>query len=177
MINGLDITVFDNVFDKEQQIYMYNTARNFPYYLSNDDLVNSPGWEKKLSSTVNESMMADFRFFEFIKEHPLLDLVKDRTIGSMYINLGIPSDPHRIHNDMTESGYVTLLYYMNPFWFTDWGGETIFLDANGEIAYTSEFKPGRVILFDSSILHAARIQTHESNAYRFTFVIKYNKKD
>jgi hypothetical protein len=177
MINGLDITVFDNVFDKEQQIHMYNTGRTFPYYLANNDLPGNPGWEQKFMSELDNVLLKKFGFFELLSNnHPLTNLLKDRIMERAYINLGIPSDAHRLHDDMSEEGYMTLLYYMNPFWMMDWGGETIFLDSNGEIGYTSPFVSGRVLVFDSSILHAARVQTCESNAYRFTFAAKYSKK-
>ena len=49
---------------------------------------------------------------------------------------------------------------MNREWKHEWGGETILLgDDAQEIEYCCPYKPGRIIIFDSTIPHSARQQS------------------
>jgi SM-20-related protein len=92
-----------------------------------------------------------------------------------YINLGIHSDPHKIHVDDFSSGSgKTVLIYLNRNWDRDWGGETLFYDDNREeIKYISPFIPGRIIVFDGSIPHSAKPQHFNAPPYRFTLALKF----
>jgi hypothetical protein len=59
-------------------------------------------------------------------------------------------------------------------WNPEWGGDTLFLNESGEeIQYLSQFKPGRMILFDSSIPHLIRPSTVLAPHHRFSFAAKF----
>ena len=92
-----------------------------------------------------------------------------------YINCGIHSESPDVHVDSSRKGDKTLLYYMNREWKHEWGGETILLgDDAQEIEFCTPYKPGRIIIFDSTIPHAARQQSFAAPLYRFTLAIKFN---
>ena len=88
--------------------------------------------------------------------------------------MGLHSENPDVHVDSSIKGDKTLLYYMNREWKHEWGGETIFLDDNSnEIEYITPYVPGRIIVFDSTIPHAARQQSFAGPTYRFTLAIKF----
>jgi 2OG-Fe(II) oxygenase superfamily len=175
--SNLNITVFDDVFTSEQLAYMFQVARKAGYFLTNNDVSSDPGKEQKLVAGLDIRSLEYLKFFQFLDCNEINTLIDNRIIENAYINLGIPVDPHRIHVDSEAQGYLTLLFYLNDTWNINWGGETIFLNNQNEIEFTSEFKPGRIIVFDSSIPHAARPQTIDAISYRFSLAIKFSKKN
>ena len=59
------------------------------------------------------------------------------------------------HTDWTPAlEHWTALYYVNPDWETNWGGETVFYnDAQTDILKSVMPKPGRFVVFNASIPH------------------------
>ena len=75
-----------------------------------------------------------------------------------------------VHPDLEESqGAKTFLYYCNPRWDPEWGGETIFCDSSGDADLAVTCKPNRVVVFDSFIAHKPAAMTHKTFPYRFTY--------
>ena len=68
------------------------------------------------------------------------------------------------------------LYYVNLDWRDGWHGETLFYNPDNlkEIAYTSLYIPGRIILFDGSIPHAIRPQSVKAPKFRFTLSLFFD---
>lgn len=180
--DGRNIHVFDNVLDHKAQYYFYRYIKNLSYKCNNVDSAtdNNTGFIK-FRSDITPEQESDMNFFNAIQSAKCLDLIKDYKIHSMYVNLGIPTDYHRLHTDIAGSltkvdECLTLLYYVNCEWNINWGGETLFYNNDlSSIEYTSFFKPGRIILFDGSIPHSARPQSFSSNQYRFTLACKFLK--
>jgi hypothetical protein len=76
------------------------------------------------------------------------------------------------HVDAPEPGQKTVVIYLNPRWQPDWAGETVFFDAEGDIVHAVLPKPGRAVIFDGSILHAARGVSRICTAARVTLMFK-----
>ena len=116
--------------------------------------------------------MESYFFTDEVVEY--LDGKVPHNIERAYINMGIHSETPRTHVDSGSKGDKTLLYYINEEWHNDWGGETIFLCSKCKnIEYITPFVPGRIIVFDSTIPHAARQQSFAGPTYRFTLAIKF----
>jgi hypothetical protein len=81
-----------------------------------------------------------------------------------------------IHYDSRLPGNYTTICYLNPQWRPDWGGETIFVNELGEIAHAVLPKPGRLVVFDGRILHAARGLSRICPAMRATLMFKTVEK-
>jgi hypothetical protein len=61
------------------------------------------------------------------------------------------------------------LYYVNLEWRDGWYGETFFYsDDLKDVAFTSLYVPGRILLFDGDIPHAIRPQSVAGPKYRIT---------
>lgn len=76
------------------------------------------------------------------------------------------------HVDSRKPGNYTTIFYLNPIWKPEWAGETVFMNDMGDIAHAVLPKPGRMVLFDGRITHAARAVTRICPAMRVTLMSK-----
>lgn len=81
------------------------------------------------------------------------------------------------HVDSRRSGNFTAILYINPIWKPEWAGETVFFDEHQDIAQSVMPKPGRLIIFDNRIMHAARGVTRICPSIRVTLMFKTKLKD
>ena len=92
-------------------------------------------------------------FEECIKDTPWFTY--NKFSRALVLNLVRPNDVHLIHTHCYKKG---ILYYVNLEWRDGWYGETFFYsDDLKDVAFTSLYVPGRILLFDGDIPHA--IQT------------------
>lgn len=91
-----------------------------------------------------------------------------------YTNVASYGDMLFTHVDCHESARdVTALWYLCREWDVEWGGETVFFDADDEIALAVRPRPGRLVLFDGAIKHVGRPPNRICYAPRYTFAIKF----
>lgn len=93
-------------------------------------------------------------------------LVPDLGLNRIYVNCFAPSENPYFHIDGKDG--VTFLYYANPVWELDEGGETQFF-IDSEIRGVTPI-PNRLVYFDSNIPHRA---TTFRTRHRFTIALKY----
>ena len=82
---------------------------------------------------------------------------------------GVEGYPHI--DSRTEGNYTTICY-VNPMWRPEWAGETVFFNDVGDIVQAVLPKPGRVIVFDGRVTHAARALSRICPAMRVTLMFK-----
>jgi len=82
---------------------------------------------------------------------------------------GSHTDSHHLLKDVPMK---TAIVYLNDEWDLDWGGETALFE-NGEIIRSVLPKPGRVFIFDSHMLHAARPLSKTFHGIRKILALKY----
>jgi len=71
-----------------------------------------------------------------------------------YVNHGVYGDVLFPHNDCAkDEKHITVLYYANLGWHSDWGGETIFYRAGHEAELAITPRPGRIVVFRGALLH------------------------
>jgi SM-20-related protein len=95
-----------------------------------------------------------------------LRVIRQYANGHTY---GLGGKPH-VDND--RPGSFTLLYYPMEEWPSDWDGETVFLDPDGDIALSVRPRPNRGVFFDSRIPHAGRAPSRSCTALRVTVAYK-----
>ena len=94
--------------------------------------------------------------------------LKDMKLYRMYVNCFAPGENPYFH---TDGEGLTFLYYVNPEWNVQEGGETQFyVDDN---VYGVSPIPNRLVMFNGMILHRA---TSFRSQHRFTVAIKYEDK-
>ena len=77
-----------------------------------------------------------------------------------------------VHTDSNASDEVTMCLFLHPTWDTDWGGESVLLDPQGEIHRAVLPRPGRLFAFRSATPHAARPTARAAVPARTVLVLK-----
>tara|TARA_R110002051_G_C8737119_1_gene498587 strand:- start:1450 stop:1890 length:441 start_codon:yes stop_codon:yes gene_type:complete len=126
-------------------------------------------------SSYNKDDVGNSKFFDYLPE----DIKNEHSISidSMFncnINLVTPSDRFHVHVDSGDGSRVTVLYYPNANWNIEFGGDTLFLDRDGEnIEFYSQYKTDRLVAFDSRIPHLIRPSTYLAPYYRISLAMKF----
>ncbi len=89
-----------------------------------------------------------------------------------WITCSSPFTKVNYHCDAHILNKKTLLYYINRNWGENWGGETLFCNSSGECEFAVNYKPYRIVIFDSEIRHRSSALTTGADEFRFTFVMQ-----
>jgi SM-20-related protein len=78
-----------------------------------------------------------------------------------------------VHTDSSSPDSFTSIYYPNPKWNPDWGGETIFFNGDQTDILAAVYpKPNRMITFPGTMPHAARGVSRCCPDLRITLMFK-----
>ena len=110
----------------------------------------------------------EFYLNKLFEVEPMLKKLK---IVVKRLNLFLPRETPRFHTDYKDlDKRITCIFYINPAVDLNEGGETQFI-INRELECVSSL-PGRLVVFDSGILHRA---TSFLNEARLTLVFSFEK--
>jgi hypothetical protein len=166
------IDIYDGIFDVDECYRMHHYAGNSLFHTKGTSLgIYESRKDFFLRSSFTEEDAYNFGFFEsmnwkvFSSEYEININPKN-----FWMVLSTHLSEYSYHPDNSHKGKKSLLYYINTTWNKDWGGETMFCNKYGEVEIATEFRPGRVIIFENHILHKPAPLTLSSIPYRFTFV-------
>ncbi|MGH8113325.1 MAG: 2OG-Fe(II) oxygenase [Rhodanobacteraceae bacterium] len=92
----------------------------------------------------------------------------------VYCNCSTYGDMLFTHTDVREGKRgVTALWYVAPKWEVEWGGETMLYDRHRDAVACVTPRPGRLAIFDGTILHAGRPPNRICYAPRYTLAFKF----
>lgn len=176
------IHVYDGIFNYAEISGIYNALSHGTFILDNANRPDVQSMQdRKLVYRITPELLDKIHFFDGSLNTFLDEQIpeSDYEHFKSYVNLGLPMDNHELHADhYFDRAGKTVLYYVNETWNKDWGGETVFMDDDAqEIVYTSQFVPGRIVIFDSNIPHAAKPQSIDGPAYRFTMAMKFFRRE
>lgn len=172
---GKNIWVYDNLFTYQQRTWLYEYATSSLFRIrGSDNGILEYKEHISVVSTYTTHDLKDSQMLEFMPQE-----IKDKhrlsydTADDTMVNLCTPADRFHVHVDNDSNGR-TMVYYLNLNWHIEWGGDTLFTDESGEnVEYVSQFKPGRLILFDPKIPHVIRPSTVLAPHFRFTLATKF----
>jgi len=158
------LNVYDSVFTAEENLDLNKRilyVKRFSY--GEVDNIDTPptGMVLELSQTGELFNI----FYSKIIEH--YDAIKETTFQRCYVNLFLPNENPYFHND---GPVITCLFYINPEYNINEGGETQFLIDDNIVGIKA--KPGRLVIFDGKIPH--RATSFRSNP-RITVALKFYK--
>lgn len=135
--------------------------------MSNAGQAGVPFWRMDLDASAPVTQLWEHAraHCEEVTGRPLR-VVRQYANGHTY---GQGGQPHR--DDLRE-GTFTLLYYPMLEWRPEWEGETMFVDAKGEVLSAVKPSPNRGILFDSRIPHYGKAPSRAFAGLRVTIAFK-----
>jgi hypothetical protein len=170
--SGKKIFVFDNLITHYKMSLLFSYIMNSKYSFNGCSSPFHLGDKQYLQCIFGP---------EDLKNFGILDDTVNDIIGPHVENLKpvrsyfFVSDHTTKHYYHCDSGVMTFLYYPVLEWQPEYGGETQFADDSvSEIEYTSMYKPGRIILFDSKIPHRMSSPSSHCPHHRVTFVINWD---
>ncbi|MGH8145037.1 MAG: 2OG-Fe(II) oxygenase [Rhodanobacteraceae bacterium] len=94
-------------------------------------------------------------------------------IQRVYCNHVAYGDMLFTHTDVKEGEQgLTALWYIAPEWDVEWGGETLLYNRDHDAVACVTPRPGRLAIFDGTILHAGRPPNRVCYAPRYTLAFK-----
>jgi len=171
----MKIDVYDNFLSNEEinrlDKILWNSSFTLNGYTSK--MVDKMDREWSLSKTV-EKDDRNYEFYKKIEERiiNLLSVENNYTCYRNHINANKFGDVLNLHTDhdiIKGLSPLTALIYGNKEWKINWGGETIFSDGE-EIIKSVIPKPGRLLVFDATILHTGRVPSPSFPHFRYTVV-------
>lgn len=93
-----------------------------------------------------------------------------------YCNYATYGDVLFTHTDAQPgSQELTALWFVAREWNVEWGGETLFFNSRQDAEFVVSPRPGRLVVFDGSLLHCGRPPTRICFAPRYTFAYKLER--
>lgn len=90
-----------------------------------------------------------------------------------YCNYAAYGDMLFTHTDCRpEEKDLTALWYIAPEWNVEWGGETLFYNSQMDAEVVVSPKPGRLVVFDGTIIHVGRPPNRICYVPRYTLALK-----
>jgi SM-20-related protein len=132
------------------------------------------GGDEDRTADANEAELAQSapllaNFWQALKRGPL----RGSALARCYAN-GMPAGTEGgLHTDSNIPTHLTSIYYPNLEWQPDYGGETLFFDADGADLVGAIYpKPNRLVIFAGTIPHVARPVSRRCAQLRITLMFK-----
>lgn len=172
--SGRFIDIYDDVFPSYLRFHHIDYIQNSSYKLAFN--ANASLQHRDKTFFLSSYSKEDFDNFKFNNDE-LLAKLQDYNTFECSVLASSPLSTYYFHSDrLVDEGAISLLYYANVRWNKNWGGETLFANDDGECEIAIEYKPNRVVIFDSCIPHKPSPISVDADEFRFIFVIHTNPK-
>lgn len=178
---GKNIDIYDGLFTDSEIALIYNFCQTQNYnvgyldtsnILYNSNKANTFFAFKDRIESIKYKLPLLYRLLETPETQKVTQSVL-KYVDSYSILANPSSVRHKYHIDHPiGSNKKTILYYANSNWDKEWGGGTLFLDQNEDFAVSTQYKPGRVVIYDSDIVHKPA-PLENSSELRFVIVIGF----
>lgn len=169
ILSGRSLVVIDDAVSLSDRLKVHQFIKKSYFKIGGSDTeyANYP----YLVSEYSNDDVAAIGFIDILNTAGLSVTMAD--VNRTLVNLCISNEPHWYH---THIGETVILYYVNPDWTQEWGGETLFMnDKLDTIEFASPYTPGRIVAFNGDIPHTLRPQSIVAPTYRFTLAMFVNK--
>jgi hypothetical protein len=162
------IHIFDNLFSLSERIFFHEFATFSRYQMTvmdNNYNAMSSFYDDRDISRLG---LNNTQGYKIVDEMFNLSERKMLQIRVNCTNISTKNKPH------TDTSIFTFLYHVNLEWKIYWGGHICFTNENlDDFEYICAFKPGRLVVFDSTIPHFILNPTREAEDNRLTLIIQY----
>jgi SM-20-related protein len=172
LISGRELFVCDNIIDQMMVKQVGALVRTLRYVRKEKSRPGVPGLAA-VSDIPAEKIAVD-PFLCSLRQ-TVERLFPDERFSDQraYVNCSVYGDSYYLHRDCAaQEQHVTALYYANPEWQPDWGGETIYYtdEEDAELAITP--RPGRLVIARGAILHRGNVPARNCYEERYTLAYK-----
>ncbi len=166
------IEVEDRLVNFCQQEHIFDFCKNSKFMFGHSSSTNTSDMSRFVSN-LSEEEFGRLELTEILNSIAVNQGLGTIEVLRSYINVYNLSTYLSTHSDDQREDTITFLYYANPNWHPDWGGETVFYNSeHDEIIKSVVPKPGRIAMFKSTIPHASRPPTIVADQQKFTIAIK-----
>ena len=173
LVEGREIRVYDGLLSM-QDVYALTKTFDDGAFTRNEsaraDTAAVRHWALNIPLDAGTRMPAYPPMMEAVRGFPEGDRYR---AYRCYCNHSSHGDMLFTHTDARpgEKG-LTALWYIAPDWDVEWGGETLFFNSAKDAEAVVSPKPGRLVIFDGSIVHAGRPPNRVCYAPRYTLAYK-----
>ena len=156
------IKVYNGVFTPEENLKLYNSilfGKKFTY--GEVDSFDTPPTGMVYDMSEDDNLFDKF-YAAVLRNHSEIESL---SYQRAYVNLFLPHEDPYFH---TDGNVITCLFYINPEYNDNEGGETQFLIEDNIVGIKA--KPARLVVFDGNIVH--RATSFRSNP-RLTVALKF----
>jgi Rps23 Pro-64 3,4-dihydroxylase Tpa1-like proline 4-hydroxylase len=173
--SGRLIEIYDDIFPMSLRQHHMEFVQNSTFRLGSAS--SGIFWQSENTFFQSVYTQDNFENFRLCSEF-LASRLRTYEVNRCWVLSSSPLSTYYFHADNAAENEkaITLLYYVNTRWDRNWGGETLFSNDEGECEIAVEFKPGRVVIFDSLIEHKPSPISMQADEFRFTFVTQFKNK-
>jgi Rps23 Pro-64 3,4-dihydroxylase Tpa1-like proline 4-hydroxylase len=182
--------VFDDAMPHELVEGLLGLEKDMHWYFGHTTLKNPNNvyWHREIAfgTLHNRTDMHNAVFSSYDESHPVRAYIewleswlvpKSASLLRYYFNAHTYGTDGSIHQDSKEKTDLTVVHYVTRDWDIEWGGETVVLDENKDIALSVLPRRNRLLTFPSCLEHGPRALTKSFNKLRIVLVAKYHLKD
>ena len=171
LISGRELFICDNFIDPVMVQTIAGIVKTLRYQRKEKSRADVP--VSAASADIADALLTSDPFFLRLKsvaQEMIGEVLRDQRA---YVNSSVYGDMYYSHRDCSvHRQHVTLLYYANLEWQSDWGGETIFYNDNEDAEVVVSPKPGRLVVARGAILHRGTVPTRACYEERYTIAYK-----
>lgn len=168
------VNVIDDYFSQQELIENYRYIKECPFYYYDYSYFSSLDQKQPIGSgthwihPVDLDNADNYPIFKKYKSL-VLEITNRDLIERSHINCNFTFD---IRNPHIDRATLNALVFLTPEWNKSDAGEILFYE-NDKLKLALEPLPGRVILFDGSILHRGGVPSISSRYPRYTLTTKF----
>ncbi len=164
-----DIKIMDNIFPYHFHQSLFNYIVNSRY--SPNHRGGSFSEQTRFACHLNKNDFFSTGLIPYIKKIAN-EIGQDLFLTKYYIGHYSKSTLGDAHIDTSDQNHISILIYPNLDWDDMWAGDIKFYSENSPFHRVVDFKPGRVIVFDSNIRHKVMPLSSIAEKDRFSITIK-----
>ena len=159
--------VFDGLFNLSEKTHIWNIVRNAFFKIGDD--MNS---KRYMKSEFDYREAAATNIIRKLQKTTASKLLYNTAFERCIVTLDSYAS---IHTLRTVPGYILAQYYVNLEWDDNFGGESSFYNNDDSLMFSSQYVPGRCLVFDGDLPHSFKPFTIEAPQHRFIVTFYYRK--
>ena len=172
LVSGREVFICDNFIDGDTALRIGNLLKTLTYRRSERSRPDLP--VSGAAAEISAQLLATESFFAELRRLGEDMFPKERFEDErVYVNSSVYGDVYFAHRDCNPDLHnITVLYYGNLEWHSDWGGETIYLNDRHDAELAVTPFPGRAVVSRGAILHRGGTPSRICHEERLTIAYK-----